>query len=107
VPPPNNFDLDAWIVPPPLDIQESTPSTHVDISAEKKRKDKKGKTKVANGARKKKEGAPEGDILTPVEAPEETPAEKTERERVRGNFALRTYLIPPTEKSGATCATAR
>uniref|UniRef100_A0A0W0GBD1 AP-3 complex subunit delta n=1 Tax=Moniliophthora roreri TaxID=221103 RepID=A0A0W0GBD1_MONRR len=84
VPIPEDLDLDAWIVPPPIVAE---PKAEED---KKVKKGRKGKGKEVNGSKskngkKRREEADELDmtgavILTPLTQETETPEEKAERE---------------------------
>lgn len=96
VPPPNDIDLDAWIVPPPE--SEATTST-VDIVKKLKKGKGKAKAKDANGStvvssRRHKSG--EGSAVFKTPDVEETAEERAARERVCCSLLSRCWILSLT-----------
>ncbi|KAL1728262.1 adaptin N terminal region-domain-containing protein [Schizophyllum commune] len=83
VPVPEGLDLDAWIVPPVVEVEETEKPAKKSGKKNSKKEggsSKKGKEKAVNGKGKGK--ATNGDALVPVEEVQpETPEERAERER--------------------------
>ncbi|TCD71148.1 AP-3 complex subunit delta [Steccherinum ochraceum] len=89
VPIPEGLDLDAWIVPPPMDAMKHVVEPDEDgtiVETKKVKKMKKGKGKETGGTvkaktKKNKDGDSPRDTLEPAE--EMTEAERSEQERLK------------------------